>query len=113
VNDKPPIDGNVQQIRLYTEGVELEMVVPVTGGLEGDITNWPASIQDPIYEALQKEVGRLKLTGELPFDINSAEIIMSRCDKDENGWFIHVVAKATKLRKKESDHVVKHGRVLH
>jgi hypothetical protein len=113
MSGKPPADGLFQTVRFKNEGVELELIVNISGFLEGTIEDWPSHIKEPILEELQKEVGRRRALGLIPSDINSANIIMSRCDKDEDGWFIHVVATAVKMRAQEKQHIVKQGRVIH
>jgi len=67
-----------------------EIDVPVSAPLEGELTDWPANIQDPIYEAFEL----LAQKEQLPL-----AIVHSRCGVDHDvaegapgRFFLHVVA---------------------
>ena len=110
MNDKPDLAG-AQVFTFKPEGMEWALIVPISGGLEGGIEDWPSHIQDPIYEALQKAVEQARMTGELAPHITTVEIIMSRCgyDFEEDFHFIHVIA-AARHYKVQNHRVLKQGR---
>lgn len=69
-----------------------EIVQYISGPLEGELSDWPANIQDAVYEALE-----LKSKQE---DLPLA-IVASRCDIDHDAetegrphqkFFLHIVA---------------------
>lgn len=60
-----------------------ELVVNVTGYLEGKLEDWPAMIQDKIYEAMERKADEVKL----PLCVAD-----SGCGYDEDeGYFLHVI----------------------
>lgn len=42
-----------------------ELVVTVSGALEGEFKDWPANIQDPIYAAMERKAEEVQLPLEL------------------------------------------------
>lgn len=69
--------GKATGIRVF------DMMVNVSGYLEGKFDDWPPNIQDPIYVALEKKTHEV----ELPLTI-----IDSGCGQDEDGFYLHVIA---------------------
>lgn len=67
-----------------------DMVQYVTAPLEGEISDWPANIQDAIYEALEKKAQEVE---------HPLTIVHSRCDvepadddRSVDKLYVHVVA---------------------
>lgn len=68
-----------------------EMIQNVTGYIEGELSDWPAQLQDPIYEAVERKAKEV----ELPLTI-----VYSRChidygdaqDGTDDKFYIHVIA---------------------
>jgi len=50
-----PLVSSVQHVRTF------ELKIPVTGWLEGEIKDWPANVQDQIYEALERMAKKVQL----------------------------------------------------
>jgi len=68
-------------VRLTYRPRTFELVVNVSGELEGEINDWPPKIQDAIYAALE-HLGKKHEC--------MVALISSRCDHDiETGWYIH------------------------
>ncbi len=60
-----------------------ELVANVTGYLEGKLEDWPAMIQDKIYEAVERKADKV----QLPLCV-----VYSCCDYDEDeGYFLHII----------------------
>lgn len=90
------------QERIDSTGIRIfDGVFPVDGPLAGELKDWPANIQDPIYKAIEELsfVTQLRLA-----------LIASRCDIDhgeteaQDQWYIHVII---------SEVVVGHADLLH
>jgi hypothetical protein len=82
-----PNDRAISAIKVKLKAPRaFDLVVDITGRLEGDIDDWPANIQDGIYRALHR-IGKEK-------GIWSMRIVQSRCGRDapDENWYIHVVA---------------------
>lgn len=69
-----------------------DLIVHITAPLEGELSDWPANVQDAIYAALEKKAEEV----ELPL-----AIIHSRCDIDHDAevegrplekFFLHIIA---------------------
>ena len=69
-----------------------ELIVPITGPLEGEFSDWPSKIQDGIEAALERKAQEV----ELPL-----KMVHARCDIDHDAevegrphqkFYIHVVA---------------------
>lgn len=70
---------------------EFEILVYVTGWLEGTLSDWPANVQDVVAEALERKSKEV----ELPL-----AIVYSKCDHDPDiediahprKFWLHIVA---------------------
>ena len=69
---------------------QFEIVVHVSGWLEGSLSDWPANIQDGVYKALEDKSKEV----ELPL-----AIVFSKCDHDPDlpndhpqKFWLHIVA---------------------
>lgn len=114
---KPGVEERVDStgIRMF------DGVFPVDGPLPGELKDWPANIQDPIYKAIEQLsfVTQLRLA-----------LIASRCDidhgetKEQDQWYIHivvsevVVGSAELLQKQKAanalrDSIMGPGRTIH
>lgn len=66
-----------------------QMVVNVTGFLEGELSDWPANIQDKILEALEAKAQEVE---------HPLTVVYSACGKDWGSddsnpkFFLHVIA---------------------
>lgn len=67
-----------------------DVIVHVTGWLEGTLNDWPAEIQDGVYAALERASKQV----ELPL-----AIVFSKCDQEPllpvghpEKFFLHIVA---------------------
>lgn len=61
----------------------VDLVANVSAPMPGNITDWPAMIQDQIYNALMKKCVEDKIT---------YTIVDSRCGVDDGVWYVHVTA---------------------
>lgn len=86
-----------------------ELLANVDGPLEGRIDDWPAHIQDKIWQKMEALSKRVKL---------SVAIIHSRCDYDvDTGWYLDVwvseiVAVVSETWSKDAIPVVEFARDL-
>lgn len=66
-----------------------EVVVYVSGYLEGELADWPANIQDRLLEALERKAQEVE---------HPLTIVHSRCDVDygetskDDKFYLHVIA---------------------
>ena len=66
-----------------------ELLVYVDQGVEGDINDWPANLQDGILKALEKKSTEL----ELPLVILSSTCIIDFGDiEDQDRPYLHIIA---------------------
>lgn len=85
--------GNFQSGRVRT----FEIVQYVTGPLEGKLEDWPASIQDAVYQALERKAEEV----ELPL-----MVVDSACgidygeanDGSQDRFFLHILASEIVVR---------------
>lgn len=108
------LEEKQQVITITPEGMEWEMVVPISGHLDGNIEDWPSHIKEPILEELQKTVAAAHESGELQTWINTAEVIDSYCDfdVDENVHFLRIIAAARSWRA-DGKTILKSGKLIH
>lgn len=78
-------------VKLSNTGIrQFELVVHVSGWLEGTLEDWPAQIQDIVYGAIERKSKEV----ELPL-----AIVFSKCDHDPDlpvghphKFWLHVIA---------------------
>lgn len=79
--------GEIKRIPIVAD-----LIVNISGKLEGEFIDWPANIQDGIFLALQRLHNKARLKYGIPL---AFEIIGSMCDYDEDsGYYIGVQARA-------------------
>lgn len=63
---------------------QIHMFVPVSAYLEGEITEWPANIQDGLYKAIEQKQAE---------ENEQLNIIHSECtyEADEGYFLVHVI----------------------
>jgi len=66
-------------------GRVFEIKANVDGYLPGELQDWPANIQDVIYQAMEHALKKYK--------VHSWKVMQSRCgrDVDEEPYYIHIV----------------------
>jgi hypothetical protein len=68
---------NTNKIRTF------EMIVNVSGPLAGELSDWPAKIQDGIYEAMERKAEEVKLP---------LAVVRSGCEHDvDEGYYLRVI----------------------
>lgn len=88
-DDKPIGDGTI--ITAPTPVRTWEIVQYVTGPLEGELQDWPANIQDQVFEAFERLVDKV----ELPLaivgsvcDVDYGEAV----DRTQDKYFVRIIA---------------------
>ena len=67
-----------------------DLIVPVSGYLEGELDDWPAVIQDGVYMALERKAHEV----ELPLVIIASRggVDEDKQDHEPGRFYVHIVA---------------------